>query len=162
MKRVLATLTGMVLASGLALAATGDQPEDLVSRYYASTDKAGLAASWQDWHPNAVHSITLKLGMGQKDERFSYKVADWETLPDWQDDPEIAEALKSYTETKRSVPKITLAPEKDGVTLVTAVTRVEYPWSNYNGQMTQTDRFQVTETLGRLAIRSLDTIYDYR
>lgn len=162
MKRILATLTGVTLATGIALAATGDRPEDLVTRYYASTGEAGMAASWNDWHPEATHSITLKWGMGQPDDHFSYAMADWETLPDWQNDPEMVETLKGYIETHRSAPSITSEPVDEATTLVTAVARVDYTWFGHDGQTTQIDRFHVTAYLGALAIRSLDTTYDYR
>lgn len=160
-QKIFATLVGVGLAAGFAFAAPKDTPQNLVDRYFAATDEAGLIVSWQDWHPEATHEITIRYGAGMADDNFTYAMADWETMPDWQDDPAVAEALEGYTETKRSAPEITTTTVGPS-TLITAVTKVEYTWKRYKGQMTQTDAFTVTSGIGALSIRSLETTIDYR
>lgn len=161
MKRITATAIGLLLAAGLALAAPKSEPMDLAHRYFAATDEAGLANTWQDWHPDAVHAITIKYGMGQPDDQFSYKMADWETTPDWTDDPDYADAMRGYTETFRKDPSFRTKQAPDG-TVVTATTWVSYLWRGYLGQMKQTDRFLIVNHLGAPVIRSLTTTIDYR
>ncbi|WP_424941227.1 hypothetical protein [Aliiroseovarius sp. S253] len=161
MKRITATAIGLVLAAGLALAAPKSEPMDLAQRYFAANDEAGLANSWQDWHPEAEHSITIKYGMGEPDDQFNYKTADWETTPDWGDDPEYAETMRGYTETFRKDPSFR-TEETDEGTVITATTWVSYLWQRYRGQMKQTDRFLIVSHLGTPVIRSLTTTIDYR
>jgi len=160
-QRIVATLTGIGLAAGLAYAAPKEIPQNLVDRYFAATDEAGLNASWQDWRPEAVHKITIKYGRGMADDHYSYAVADSENLADWQDDPALVKALEGYAETTRSTPELT-ATEVNNATLVTAVTKVGYTWNGYKGQMIQTDVFNITSDIGALMIRSLETTIDYR
>ncbi|WP_299888106.1 hypothetical protein [uncultured Ruegeria sp.] len=161
MKRIFATLIGTILATGLVLASPSDEPKDLVARYLGASDEAAIAATWKDWHPKAVHSVTIKFGLGYPDEQFSYPVADWEMLSDWSQDPELADAMQGYKETQRDAPTIT-SEITEGGTRVTATTRVGYIWGDATGTMVQTDRFFIISQAGRLAIRSLDTTFDYR
>lgn len=161
MMRIFATLIGMTLASGLVLANPSDEPKDLAVRYLEATNEPAIAATWKDWHPEAVHTFTVKYGAGLPDEQFSYSVADWETLPDWSQDPAWAEAMRGYTETTRDAPVIT-SEITEGGTDVTVVTRVGYTWDDFSGTMTQTDKFLIVSQAGRLAIRTLDTTFDYR
>ena len=161
MMRLFATLIGMILAAGLVLANPTDAPRDLAERYVEANNETAIAATWKDWHPEAVHTITVKYGSGLPEEQFSYRVVDWETLPDWQQDPKWADAMQSYAETKRDAPMITSQIAQGG-TDVTVVTRVGYKWGNSSGTMTQTDKFFIVSQAGRLAIRSLNTTFDYR
>ncbi|WP_050604436.1 hypothetical protein [Ruegeria sp. 6PALISEP08] len=161
MKRIFATLIGTILATGLVLASPSDEPEDLAERYLNATDEAAIAATWKDWHPKAVHTVTIKFGLGQPDETFSYPVADWETLPDWHQDPTVVDAKQGYRETRRNAP--TIASETtEGGTRVTATTRVEYIWGGTTGTLNQTDEFLIVSQAGRMTIRALDTTLDYR
>ena len=161
MKRIFATLIGTILATGLVLASPSDEPKDLVARYLNATDGAAIAATWKDWHPKAVHTVTIKFGLGQQDEQFSYPVADWEALPDWYQDPTLAGAMQGYRENRRDAPTIS-SKFTEGGTRVTATTRVDYIWGDTTGTMNQTDRFFIVSHAGRLAVRALDTTFDYR
>ncbi|WP_298849192.1 hypothetical protein [uncultured Ruegeria sp.] len=161
MKRIFATFIGTILATGLVLASPSDEPKDLAARYLNATEEAAIAATWKDWHPKAVHTVTIKFGLGQPDEKFSYPVADWETLPDWHQDPTLADAMQGYSETRREAPRIS-SEFTDGGTRVIAKTRVDYIWDDTTGTMNQTDSFFIVPQAGRLAIRALDTTFDYR
>jgi len=157
MKPVQASLIGVALASALVLTAHADAPEEIAARIVQAQDQDALLASWEDWHPEAEHQIIIKYGMGQKDDVFSYRVAD-----DFgADDAALAEALEGYTETGRSEPEISSRTE-DGIPTVTAVTQVAYDWQGYAGKMRQTDTFVFTPYLGGMAVRTLTTTYDYR
>jgi hypothetical protein len=157
-QRILAGLAGLVLASGLAYAATSATPEDVVRHHYEAAESG---ANWTDWHPEATHAITILYGGQQAGEPYSYAIADWETLPDWQDMPEMADAMKGYAETSRSAPQIEATIADDGAT-ATAVTTVGYEWNGHSGQMVQSDRFTLVQLRGRWVIRALDTTMDYR
>lgn len=159
MTRLTATALGTLLAAGLAFAAPSSTPQDLVSRYYAAGEDG--AAGAQDWHPEAVHSITVKTGTGDPDWQLSYPLSDWETLPDWTEDPELQEAMQGYRETSRSAPSMTASTDGQ-VTVVTAKTQVGYQWGSYQGTMTQTDRFEIVTLAGKPLIHALATVYDYR
>ncbi|MEP2715797.1 hypothetical protein [Pseudophaeobacter sp.] len=161
MKRITATAIGIVLAAGLAIASPQSTATDLVTRYYATTSEADLAATWGDWHPGATHHIEIKTGIKDGDFAFSYAMFDWENLPDWTAEPEIMEAMKGYEETGRSDPNLTISAEGTD-TIVTAQSKVAYVWDGYKGAMTQTDRFTIATTAGRAVIRDLTTLYDYR
>ncbi|WP_037311435.1 hypothetical protein [Ruegeria halocynthiae] len=161
MKPVQATLIGVVFAAALALTAQADSPEEIATRVVQAQNEQALAATWDDWHPAAEHKVTIKYGLGQKDDVFAYMVADYANLPDPTNDPQLSEALKGYEETGRSDPKIT-SKTTDGVLHLTAETRVAYTWQGYNGTMLQTDRFVFETQLGKPVIRSLDTTIDYR
>lgn len=163
MKRLLATATGIGLAAGLAIAAPTDRAADLVARYYAATDETGISANWSDWHSEASHTLTIHWGAGQPDEHITYSVSDWENLPDWREDPAMAEAFSDYAETGRSNPELTINDTRS-VTgeIITAITRVDYSWQGYDGQMIQTDRFHILRKMGRPVIRTLTTTLDYR
>lgn len=160
MKRITATAIGVVLAAGLAIASPQSTATDLVQRYYATTTEADLAATWNDWHPDATHHIEVKTGMKDGDFAFSYAMSDWENLPDWTEDPEIMEAMKGYEETSRSDPDLTISTNGSD-TIVTAQSKVGYVWDGYKGKMSQTDRFTITKVAGRAVIRDLKTLYDY-
>ncbi|WP_170763097.1 hypothetical protein [Ruegeria lacuscaerulensis] len=161
MTRIIATAIGVVLAAGLAIAAPTDNPEDLVNRVLAANSEQELAATWKSWHPDAVHTIKMQIGMGQPDWDLTYRLADWENQPNWMDDSQVKEAMIGYKELSRSEPKITVKTE-NGKTLITAKTSVDYEWADQKGRMAQTDRFEITKLLGRPVIRSLSTVYDYR
>lgn len=161
MKRLFATLIGTVLAAGLAFANPASSPEDLATRYFAADDEAGIAASWKDWHPEAVHTVTIRYGLGTPDDQFSYSMADWESSVGSAQDPALVEAMRGYEETARTAPELSTKQSGDGI-VVTAVTRVDYTWHSHAGQMTQTDRFTMDRQLGSLVIRGLETTYDYR
>ncbi|WP_170335459.1 hypothetical protein [Ruegeria arenilitoris] len=157
MKPAQATLIGVALALVLALTAQADAPEDVAARILQAEDEQSLLATWSDWHPDATHRVILKYGMGQKDDVFTYRVADDADT----EDPEIANALEGYRETRRSIPEISSRVE-DGVSHVTAVTHVDYDWQGHSGTMRQTDEFVFAPYLGGTVIHSLTTTYDYR
>ncbi|MEX0349364.1 MAG: hypothetical protein AB3N15_08040 [Paracoccaceae bacterium] len=157
MNQIQASLVGVVLASGLVLTAQAAAPEDVVARILQAQDEQSLAATWRDWHPKAEHKVIIKYGLGQKDDVFSYRLAD--DVP--AEDPQFARALEGYQELSRSAPTIS-SVHNDGVTRVTAATRVHYEWQGYSGEMLQTDDFAFTAYLGVSVIRSLVTTYDYR
>ncbi|MES0825413.1 hypothetical protein [Ruegeria sp. SCP11] len=157
MKPVQATFAGVLLASVLVLTAHADAPEDVAARIVQAQDEQSLLATWTDWHPDAEHRIIIKYGFGQKDDVFSYRVAD----DTGSEESELAEALQGYTETKRTEPEIASRIEQ-GISHVTAVTHVDYNWKGYQGRMLQTDEFVFEPYLGGTAIRSLTTTYDYR
>ncbi|WP_406644632.1 hypothetical protein QEZ52_12215 [Aliisedimentitalea scapharcae] len=159
MKRVTATAIGTLLAAGLAIAAPRDAPEDLVKRHYSATWES--AANWQDWHPEATHSIAVQMGAGAPDWEFSYAVSEWESLPDWTADPKFMEAMQGYEETGRSEATLTVSAE-GSTRVITAQTQVNYVWGTYQGVMTQTDRFDIVTHAGQSVIRSLSSTYDYR
>lgn len=161
MKRITATAIGIALAAGLAFAAPTDTPEELVDRVLAASSQQELASTWKSWHPEAEHSVKVRIGLGQPDWDFSYRLSDWENLPNWMDDPQVKEAMQGYKETARSAPETQLSTEGDK-TIVTAKTRVDYEWDDFKGRMTQTDRYEFVKVLGRPVIRSLSTVYDYR
>ncbi|WP_120631971.1 hypothetical protein [Ruegeria sp. EL01] len=161
MTRIFATLIGMTLAAGLVLANPSDEPMELAVRYLEATDETAIAATWKNWHPEAVHTVTIKYGLGLPDEQFSYPASDWETLPDWRQDTTLKDAMQGYTEATRSASRLTSETDEDG-THVTAVTRVGYIWGDTPGTMIQTDKFFVVSQAGRLVIRALDTTFDYR
>lgn len=160
MKRITATAVGMILATGLAIAAPKDTPTDLVQRYY-SVQTTDLAASWRDWHPDALHRIEIKTGDPNSDIAFGYHVSDWEDQLGWTEDPALSEALEGYEETHRSAPELT-ASTSGNDTIVTAQSRVEYIWDGHTGTMTQTDKFHIATVAGNALIRNLTTVYDYR
>ena len=157
MKPVQATLIGVLVASALVLTAHADSPEDIAAQIVQAQDEQSLLATRSDWHPDAEHRIIIKYGLGQKDDVFSYRVADDADF----DDPEIAKAFGGYQETGRSDPEISTRVE-DGVSHVTAVSQVDYDWRGYRGRMLQTDEFVFASYLGGTVIRSLTTTYDYR
>ena len=161
MKRVTATAIGILFAAGLAFAAPKATPKDLVNRYYAAGSGTGEATSWQDWHPDAVHNIIVQTRMEEQDWNYSYRISDWETLPDWTENPEFRDAMQGYEETSRSAPKVTVAADEEA-TVATAKTQVSYIWENHKGVMAQTDRFEIVTLAGQSLIRSLTTTYDYR
>lgn len=161
MKRIFATLIGAGLTAGLAWAAPTNTPQDLIARYLATNDAADITANWQDWHPDAVHSITVKYGQGQPDDTISYAMADYETLPDWQLNPAFAEVMENYAETTSSEPQVIEEITDEG-TVITTKSTVNYIWDGYAGNMLKSERFLITPRLGALAIRSLSTTYDYR
>lgn len=157
MKPIQATLIGALLASTLVLTAQAASPEDVARRVLQAQDEQSLLATWSDWHPDAVYTIVIKYGAGQKDDVYSYKVSEDLKF----DSAEMAKAMEGYEETGRSGPKIT-SRDKDGVPHVTAVTQVEYDWQGYKGTMLQTDEFVFAPYRGGTVIRSLTTTYDYR
>ncbi len=161
MKPFQATCLGIVLSAGLALTAVAKIPQDLVQRYLAVQESGAADATWRDWHPEATHTITIKYGLGQPDDRFSYVIADYATLPDPATDPVLAEAMQGYQEIERSTPQITTAAHDDG-TRVTATTQVSYTWQDFEGTMVQTDEFFILSYFGASVIRSLNTTFDYR
>jgi hypothetical protein len=158
MKRIAATLLGIVLAAGLAVAAAPDTPEEIALRALTAGDEA---SGWRDWHPDATHRITVISGDGLPDYEASYRLADWKALPDWEDDPQMAKLMQVYTETSRSAPELKIAKEGSG-TIITAETRVGYTWGAIKGEMLQTDRFTLRTLAARPMILSLHTTYDYR
>lgn len=157
MKPVQATLIGVAVASALVLTAKAEAPEDIAARILQAQDEQSLLATWDDWHPDATHRIILKYGLGQKDDIFSYRVAE---VTDAEDN-ELAKALEGYSETARSEPQMTARSEED-TRYVTAVSQVDYEWQGYAGKMRQTDEFVFETDLGGTVIRSLTTTYDYR
>ncbi|CAD0184894.1 hypothetical protein RUESEDTHA_01777 [Ruegeria sp. THAF57] len=157
MRAIQATLIGAAIASALVLTAQADAPEVIAARILQAQDEQGLLATWGNWHPDATHRIILKYGMGQKDDVFSYPVAEITNAKD----PQLAKALEGYRETARSAPQITVGP-KDEVQRVTALTHVDYDWRGYAGKMRQTDEFVFETYLGELVVLSLTSTYDYR
>ncbi len=157
MKPVQATLIGVALASVLVLTAQADAPEEIAARIVQAQDEQSLMATWKSWHPEATHKVILRYGQGQKDDVFSYRLADVGDA----DNQELTKALEGYTETARSAPQIS-SRSQDGNRYVTAVTHVEYDWQGYAGKMRQTDEFVFEPHLGAMLVRSLTTTYDYR
>ncbi len=161
MKRITATAIGIVLAAGLAFAAPTDTPEELVDRVLAASTGQEMAATWKSWHPEAEHTVRVRIGPGQPDWDFSYRLSDWKNLPNWMDDPQVKEAMQGYKETARSAPETKVSIEEDK-TIVTATTHVDYEWGASKDRMTQTDRFEIVKVLGHPVIRSLSTVFDYQ
>ncbi|WP_171241108.1 hypothetical protein [Ruegeria sp. HKCCA5491] len=157
MRPIQATLIGVAIALALVLTARADAPEDIAARILQAQDEQSLLATWGNWHPDATHRVILKYGTGQKDDVFSYPVAEIANA----EDPQLAKALEGYMETARSAPQITVR-SKDDVQRVTAVTYVDYNWRGYAGKMLQTDEFVFESYLGELVVLSLITTYDYR
>ena len=159
MKPVLATAFGCLLAAGLAYATPKSTPEDLVNRYFAANDVAGISASYGDWHPTARHQITVKYGLGQPDDVFSYAVSG--ALNEDMNDPRLAEMMAGYEELSRKPAEITISTV-DAAQIARAVTTVRYHWQGMEGDMVQTDTFRILPHFGRPAIHALDTVLDYR
>ncbi len=157
MTPVQATLTGVVIALALVLTAQAETPEEISARVLVAQDKDGLLATWDSWHPEAMHRIVLKYGAEQEDDVLTYRVEDVAAATN----AELAKDLEGYTETARSTPRITTRTEGE-VHHVTAVTDVAYDWQGYAGKMRQTDEFVFEPYLGGMVIRSLTTTYDYR
>lgn len=161
MKRVIAFAAGLTVSAGIAMAEPQNDAKDMVNRYYAANDEASILAEWQDWHPEATHTVTIKYGMGQPDDTFSYALSDLEKLPALSEIPEVAEAMKGYSETTRSEPNITVETEGD-ITTVTSVVNVDYVWDSYKGKSVETDVFKIEPLEGGQVIRSLSTTLDYQ
>ncbi|WP_170338930.1 hypothetical protein [Ruegeria arenilitoris] len=155
--RILATLAGIALAGGLALAARGSDPKVIAERQL-SVPNSQIA--WSDWDPEAIHTITVNYGQGQPDDHFSYSVADW-AQRNGDTGFETVLALQGYVETDRSPPRI-VTTEEPGSATATAVTTVNYDWQGHAGAMRQTDRFSLKRKGGKWVIRALDTTKDYR
>jgi len=155
--RILASLAGIALAGGLALAAPGSDPKAVAERQLSAP---ASQIAWSDWDPEAIHTITLKYGQGQPDDHFSYSVTDWAQR---KGDPsfEPVLALRGYVETERSTPQIVIT-EEPGSATATAVTTVKYDWQGHAGTMAQTDRFSLTRKDRKWVIRALHTTMDYR
>jgi len=161
MKRITATAIGLVLAAGLAYATPTGKAEDLVDRYHTATTEAGISANWRDWHPDASHQVHVLTGLAGQDFSFSYAISEWETLPDWQNNPEVVEAMEGYSEVGRSERQQTLETQ-EGMAVITTTVKIQYDWDGYKGTMTETDRFEITTLAGRSVIRRLTSTYDYR
>ena len=159
MKPLLAVLVGSVLSAGLVWAAPEDKPEDLVNRYHVTTDANGLAASWAGWHPEAEVHVTVKYGYGTPDDRFNYKAAEWESLPDWQEAPEVAKTMVDYREVSHGDRHHEIKETEAGYRVVTRRT-VRYVAGGYAGAMTETEEFDITRIAGQLVIRRVDATYD--
>ncbi|WP_170586399.1 hypothetical protein [Ruegeria arenilitoris] len=153
--RILASLVGIALAGGLALAAPGSDPKAVAERQLSAPDSQN---AWSDWDPEAIHTITVKYGQGQPDDHFSYSVAEWIGQ---KDDTGFVQALQGYVETDRSPPRI-VTTEEPGSATATAITTVNYDWQGHAGTMRQTDRFSLKRKGGKWVIRALDTTKDYR
>ncbi len=157
MKPILSTMIGVTVASILVLTAHAESPEDIATRIMQAQDEQSLSETWSDWHPDAEHKIIVKYGLGQKDDVFTYRVAEDSYL----EIPKIAADFGGYKEIGRTETEISSRVE-DGVSHVTAMTHVDFDWRGYRGKMLQTDEFVFALYLGGTIIRSLTTIYDFR
>lgn len=165
----LTALIGAAFAASVVFAAPSQRAEELVKRFYIVADQDDITAIWRDlnpnnwqgWHPKAEIRMTVKYGFPYKDDEISVKVADWGKFPNLWNSLDDAAALDDYVEQSRGPRSQKVTPSGSGFRITTQ-RKVTYTWKGVQGQMLETDRFELETSDGQILIQRLHSTYDYR